>query len=486
MKKGKVYLVGAGPGDPRLITVKGLELIKKADVIIYDFLINKELLSFAKKKAELIDAGKSYLHHSMEQEQINKLLAEKAMKVKVVVRLKSGDPFIFGRGAEEAAYLVKRNISCEVVPGLTSAIAVPVSCGVPLTHRDYASSVAIVTGHGKKDSVPVCGSGIKTVNADTLVFLMAVTNLEKIVKTLIRKGKSADTPCILIEKGTSDKQKVVQGSLADILEKSKGEIKPPAVFVVGKVVGLRDILNNQKKVINRVKKKILFTGTNPHRFKELGELIHQPMIKVIPLDDYSRVEKTIEKLDKYHWIIFTSQYGVKYFFDILNSVGNYRMKQYPDGKTFLTTAMKKIDISHIKICVIGQTTAAKLKEYGIKADCVSQKETSRGIIETLKKFDLKGKNVLIPRSNLSNNYLPNALRRKGASVKAIIAYKNIRPSGFKKTDMSKIDEVIFTSPSAIKNFMDAYKTIPKRIKIKCIGGVTLAKLKTYGFSGEVL
>ena len=236
MGVGKVYLVGAGPGDPNLITVKGLGLIKKADVIIYDFLVNKELLAFAKKGTELICAGKSHLYHLMEQNQINELLVEKAKKSKIVVRLKNGDPFVFGRGAEEAAYLTEQNIPYEVIPGLSSATAVPTSCGVPLTHRDYASSVAIITGHRKNNGK------VKFVNADTLVFLMAVTNLERIAKDLIKNGKSPHTPCILIEKGNIENQKVIQGNLENIFKKSKNEkISPPAVFVVGEVVNLRAI-----------------------------------------------------------------------------------------------------------------------------------------------------------------------------------------------------------------------------------------------------
>jgi uroporphyrinogen III methyltransferase/synthase len=454
MKKGIVYLVGSGPGDPELITVKGLKLIKKADTIIYDFLVDKKLLSFAKKTAKLICAGKSPLYHSMEQSQINRLLVDKAKEGKLVVRLKNGDPFIFGRGAEEANYLAEQNIPYEVIPGLSSATAVPASCGVPLTHRDYASSVAIITGHRKYDK------DVKFVNADTLVFLMAVTNLEKITKELIKKGKSPDTPCIVIEKGTFENQRVIEGNLGNIYKKSKRKkISPPAVFVVGEVVNLRSVLNRNKK-------KILFTGIEPQRFKHLGKISHEPMIKIVPLEDYREVEREVERIDKYHWIIFTSRYGVKYLLDVVN-----RMKK---------------DIGRIRTCCIGKTTANKLKEYSIRVTCVPQKESSQGIMETLKKFDLKDKNILIPRSNLSSNYLPRALQKRGGYVKTIPVYRNIPPSRCKKIDLSQIDEIIFTSPSGIKNFMAKYKDIPERIKIKCIGDVTLSKLKSYGFCGEVI
>jgi len=236
---GKVFLVGAGPGDPELITVKGLKLIQKADAIIYDFLVDKQLLGGARKDAELICVGKSSSFHTMKQEEINQLLVEKAKEHRTVVRLKNGDPFIFGRGAEEAAYLAEQNIPCEVICGVSSAIAVPASANVPLTHRDYASSVAIITGHRRDDGE------VRIVNADTLVFLMAVANLERIAQKLIEAGKSPNTPCILIERGTFPDQKFAQGNLGNIVKKSKEEdIHPPAVFVVGEVVNLRDWLTD--------------------------------------------------------------------------------------------------------------------------------------------------------------------------------------------------------------------------------------------------
>jgi uroporphyrinogen III methyltransferase/synthase len=236
-RTGKVYLVGAGPGDPELITVKGLKLIQQAEVIVYDFLIDQRLLSFARKGAELICAGKSSNRHTMKQEEINRLLAEKAKEHSVVVRLKNGDPYVFGRGAEEAASLAEQKIPFEVVSGVSSAIAVPASAGVPLTHRDYASSVAIITGHRRDDEE------VKIADADTLVFLMPVANLQRIAEKLLQEGRSPKTPCALIEKGTLPSQKVVQGNLSNIFKNSKArEIKAPTVFIVGEVVNLRKSL----------------------------------------------------------------------------------------------------------------------------------------------------------------------------------------------------------------------------------------------------
>jgi len=236
-RKGKVYLVGAGPGDPELITVKGLKLIQQADVIVYDFLIDQRLLSFARKSAELICAGKSSNHHTMKQEEINRLLGEKAREHPVVVRLKNGDPYVFGRGAEEAASLAEQGIPFEVVSGVSSAVGVPASAGIPVTHRDYASSVAIITGHRRDDEE------VRIADADTLVFLMPVANLQRIAEKLLEEGRSPETPCALIEKGTLPGQKVVQGNLSNIFNDSKAQdIKAPAVFIVGEVVNLRKSL----------------------------------------------------------------------------------------------------------------------------------------------------------------------------------------------------------------------------------------------------
>lgn len=241
-RKGKVYLVGAGPGDPELITLKGLKLIQQADVIIYDFLIDQQLLSFAKKEAELICVGKAPSRHTLKQEEINRLLAQKAHQHPMVVRLKNGDPFVFGRGAEEAIYLAEQKIPFEIVSGVSSAIAVPASASVPLTHRDYASSLAIITGHRRNDGE------VGIVNADTLVFLMSVANLKRVIQKLLDAGKSPNTPCVLIERGTLPGQTVVQGSLSDMVERAMAQqVKPPAVFVVGEVVKLRDSLNHWKQ-----------------------------------------------------------------------------------------------------------------------------------------------------------------------------------------------------------------------------------------------
>ncbi len=231
MSRGTVYLVGAGPGDPKLITLRGLELLKEADVIVYDFLVNKQLLAFAKDGAKLICAGKARNHHLMKQDEINALLVDKAQKAEMVVRLKCGDPFLFGRGAEEAAYLRERNIPVRVVPGLSSAIAVPTACGVPLTHRDHSASVAIMTGHRRE------GKELAIVNADTQLFLMTVSNLKNIVKKLIENGRSPDTPCMLIEKGTYKDERSVKSTLTNIVtESEKNCIKPPAIFIVGDTV----------------------------------------------------------------------------------------------------------------------------------------------------------------------------------------------------------------------------------------------------------
>ena len=238
---GKVILVGAGPGDAELITIKGLKAIKEADVIVYDDLISKELLNYAKKDAELIYVGKRKGKHSFKQEEINKILVEKAKEGKLVVRLKGGDPFVFGRGGEEILELKKHNIPYEVIPGITSAIAVPEVAGIPVTHRKVATSFTVVTGHEAEDKKEK-QVDLSKLNADTIVILMGITNLENLVKELLQNPKrSKDTPVAIIMEGTTENQRVIKGTLGDIVEKAKKEgAKPPGVIVVGDVVNVLD------------------------------------------------------------------------------------------------------------------------------------------------------------------------------------------------------------------------------------------------------
>lgn len=380
---GKVYLVGAGPGEPDLITVRGQRILNEADIILYDRLVS------------LKGFKNSIYVGDMEQNEINKLVLGGTRVCDKVVRLKSGDPFIFGRGGEEMQFLVEQGIDVEIVPGVSSATGLPALAGIPLTHRDYASSVAIVTGHRKDEKE------IQVPDADTLVYLMCAGNFEKIVEKIIEK-RGKDVPCAIIGGSTS----LTTGTLGEI---TKNKVCPPIVLVVGEVVKLK-------------RKKILVTGTNPDRFRHLGEVVHQPLIKIEPLD--------FEIDGEYDWIVFTSKHGVTYF----------------NGKNF---------------CVIGKATLAELERNGYTTKYVPEKETTEGIIDLFKKIDIKGKKILLPRSNLADNRLPDILREMGAKVDCVIVYNTIMPENVEKLDLDQFDEIIFTSKSCEDNFREVYGNVPK-------------------------
>lgn len=274
MEKGKVFLVGAGPGAPDLITVRGLDCLRKADVLVYDRLVDGSLICQAPHRAELIFVGKCTSHHVVEQDAINQLLLKHAQRGKVVVRLKGGDPFIFGRGGEEALFLAEHGVLVEIIPGLSAALAVPGAASIPLTHRKYASSVAILTGHRRKDgTVPVTG-------ADTLVYLMPVANLEQIVQKIIEAGVfPRETPCALIENGTKKKERIISGSLDNITEKAREEVaRPPAILVVGEAVALRDRIT---KPVGQARRKVVELQAYSNR-KKVGLSHGRPGETAIP------------------------------------------------------------------------------------------------------------------------------------------------------------------------------------------------------------
>jgi uroporphyrinogen III methyltransferase/synthase len=318
---GYVYLVGAGPGDPGLITLKGIECIKKADVIVYDRLVNPILLKYVKKDVELVYVGKSPDRHTLKQEEITKVLVNKALENKVVTRLKGGDPFVFGRGGEEALELSANNIPFEIVPGITSAVSVPAYAGIPVTHRGLTSNVAFITGNEDptKDDTDIKWDKIST-GIGTLVFLMGMSNLPKIVNKLIENGRSPDTPVALIRWGTLPEQETLVGNLRNIVSLAQQHnFKNPAIIIVGEVVSLRKQLKwVEKKPLWG--KRILVTRSRDQAsiFSEKiralgGEPIEFPTIKIVPPDDYLLFDNAIKTIDTYDWIIFTSINGVKSF-----------------------------------------------------------------------------------------------------------------------------------------------------------------------------
>jgi len=453
-RKGVVFLVGAGPGDPNLITVKGLEVLKRADVILYDHLVRKALLKKARSRAELIFVGKRKDYHLMPQEEINQLMHAKVIEGKVVVRLKGGDPFIFGRGGEEAVYLKENGIQVEIVPGLSSISACPTAGGIPLTHRDIASSFAVVNGHptGKRNPVSVP-------EADTLIYLMCVSNLEEIIKA-IKKKKAPDTPCALIEEGTTQNEKVIVGTLSNIASKAKARnLKPPAIFIVGEVIELKGKIRPPR---------ILVTGTSIDRFRPLGEIIHSPMITIKPLNQFKQADLVIKKIDKFDLLLFTSQYGVQFF-----------LERYLKKRKTLNYLKEKTLIA------IGKTTARELKKFNLKASLVPWEESAAGICKMQGRFNLKEKRILIPRSSLARNEMVRELRRRGAQAAPLTIYRNL-PIKAKKQNLSNIDEIVFSSPSGVDNFFKKYKNIPEGIACRVIGPVTETALKKYAKNNEVI
>ncbi|MHC4310462.1 MAG: uroporphyrinogen-III C-methyltransferase [Planctomycetota bacterium] len=456
MLYGKIYLVGTGPGDVELITVKGYKLICQADVILHDHLIPPELLRLAKPGAEIISVGKFAGRHTMPQEQINELLIEKAKDSKVVVRLKGGDPLLFGRGGEEAEECVQAGVDFEFVPGVTSALAAPCYGGIPPTHRDCTSNVAIVTGHRKDEKE------IEIPKAGTIIFLMGVANIEKIIKSLLEAGWPGQTKIAAVEKGTCYDQRVIQGTLDDFLEVAqKAQMRTPAIFIVGKVVELKEKLDWFGK-----KPRILLPGTHPDKYRHLGIIIHRPLIKSVPLDDYTQADKVLKQLDNFDWIVFTSTNGVEFFFQRLNAVG-----------------LDTRSIGTVKVAAIGKTTAEKLKTFGVLVDIQPKLESSTGLLEEFKKVSIKGKRILLVRPKVGSSMLLDGLA--DAAIEAVVVYRNVNIEP-EETDFDFIDQILFTSGSTIRAFLKLNGSIPDGVKVYCLGQPTLNEAKKHNIPAELL
>ena len=484
-KKGKVFLVGAGPGDPGLLTIKAKECIENADVLVYDYLVNEIFLEYVKPGAELIYVGKKAGYHTKTQDEINSIICEKALAGLMVTRLKGGDPFIFGRGGEEARELIKAGISFEIVSGVTSAIAVPAYAGIPLTHRDHTATVAIVTGHERtsKYQSNICWEKLAT-GIGTIVFLMGIGNLRNICQELIKNGRSPETPVAIIHKGTLPEQKTITGSLENIYETARREnIKPPGIIVVGEVVELRPELNwFEKKPL--FGKKIVVTRTREQAsgflagLRELGaNCIEFPTIEITPTDDWTSLDKSIEELGEYNWLLFTSVNGVKYFFNRL----------YGKGKD--VRALKDI-----KVGAVGPKTAGAVREYGIIPDLVPSEYRAEAVIEAFKEFRTGDLRILFPRAAKAREILPDELRKMGAHIKVVDVYRTIMPVNKvekvnRMLEAGEIDMVTFTSSSTVSNFMEMFgdsadqvKTRLKDVDIASIGPITSGTAKKLGLN----
>ena len=488
MKKkyqGIVYLVGAGPGDPGLLTLKAKACIEKADVVVYDYLANRSFLAFSRKDAERIYVGKKGGCHTMSQVDINRLIVGKAKEGLVVVRLKGGDPFIFGRGGEEAQELIEAGVSFEVVPGVTSAIAVPAYAGIPLTHRDYTSTVAFITGHedpNKGDS-DIAWDKVAT-GVGTLVFLMGVGNIANIADNLMAHGRNPDTLVAVIRRGTVPEQKTVTGRLRDIAERVRDAgLKPPAIIVVGGVVGLRNELNwfetrplyDKRILVTRARHQAsdFLTGLS-----RLGaECIEFPTIKIVPPVSWRDLDRAIVSLEGYQWLLFTSVNGVKSFFERMDLLDR-------DVR----------DLKGIKLGAIGPKTAQALQERGLRPDLVPNEYRAEAVVDAFRGHVSEPLHILLPRAAKARDVLPRELAKMGASVDVVEAYRTVKPDTKKDAviemlDRGEIHMVTFTSSSTVHNYVEMFKPEidllmkwMENVVVACIGPITAQTAQEKGFN----
>ncbi len=482
--RGKVYLVGAGPGDPELITLKAVRCLAEADVVIYDRLVGHRLLEGVPAKAELIYVGKKAGYHTLKQPEINQLLVNKAKEGKIVVRLKGGDPFLLGRGGEEAEALADDNIPFEVVPGITSATAVPAYAGIPVTHRSFASSLAIITGHEDptKGDASIAWDKLAT-GADTLVFLMGMGNLAQIAEELVRNGRPPSTPVAIIREGTTPRQQTLVGTIADIAAKAtKSGIESPALIVVGDVVRLRKRLrwfDNQplfgkRVLVTRTRKQASVLSRLLARYGALA--VELPTIEIEVIPDNKELDRAIARLSDYSWLIFTSANGVEIFFGRLRALGRDARGL---GKT--------------RLCAIGPATAAALERFGLIADRIPVEYVSAAIAESLQ-GDVSGKRVLLPRAAGATPELVNGLGQLGAEVDEIAIYRAVLPQadtdgGKQMLLASEIDITTFTSSSTVEHLVSLlgskWETV-NRTTVACIGPVTAATAARLGVRVDVV
>lgn len=473
---GKVTLVGAGPGDLGLLTLKGYEAIKNAETVVYDRLVGRDILKLIPEAAEKIDAGKEGGKHKIPQQKINELLLEKALEGKNVVRLKGGDGFLFGRGGEELELLCKNGIEFSVVPGITSALAVPAYGGIPVTHRDFVSSVHIIAGHQKKNeplkinfkSCVECGG--------TLVFLMGVENIEKIMTGLIENGMNKDMPCCVIEQGTTPAQRKITGGIAEISGLCReNNIKSPSIIIVGRVCQLgngfdwfdRLPLKGKSVVVTRPKSR---AGALSDRLKELGaNVIEYPCIETTSLLDDNSTALVLEKIKTFEVVAFTSPEGVKSVFDSL-------IRNKKDGRVFAGK----------KLAVIGSATGKELKKYGLFADYIPETYDGKSLGELITEKS-KGKSVLLLRAKEGSGEIISRLKYAGIYYEDIPVYKTeytaqLNTELEEKIEKGSIDYVTFTSASTVRAFFSAMRCESLPFIGLCIGEKTNEEAKKYGIN----
>ncbi len=476
---GTVYLVGAGPGDAGLITVRGQAVLRRADVVVYDRLVGDELLALCREGAEKIYVGKEAARHAMTQDEINALLVAHAQRGKTVCRLKGGDPFVFGRGGEEALHCRAHGVPFEIVPGVSSSVAAPAYAGIPITQRDVASSFAVVTGHTKDDDAPPAELPV----ADTLVFLMGVRALPTIVARLRARGADADTPVALVRWGTTTKQQVVTGTLETIEEEvARAKLKPPALIVVGQVVRLREQLrwfdNEQSRplwgrtvVVTRAREQ---ASGLVEALQNLGARVIQcPTIRVASLEDYTALESALRDLHSFDWVVFSSSNGVESCWAKMRALGL-------DARSF----------SDARLAAIGPATAEALQRRGLVADFVPESSISEDVAAGLLERGAGGQRVLVVRALEGREALEAALQAGGTQVTVAPCYRTA-PDNSNADDTREmlcagdIHWVTFTSSSTVSNFVEAIgaeavAASRARFRVACIGPVTARTATEHG------
>jgi uroporphyrinogen III methyltransferase / synthase len=478
---GTVYLVGAGPGDPGLLTLRAAELMERADVLVYDALVSPAILERS-TRAERVYVGKRGGEHHRTQEQINAILVDLARRHQTVVRLKGGDPFVFGRGGEEALVLMEAGIPFEVVPGVTAGIAAPAYAGIPVTQRGMAASVAFVTGHEDptKPDTDVDWAHLAR-GVGTVVFYMGVGKMADNFRRLVEHGRAPETPAAAIEWGTYPRQRTVAGTLATLpaLAREAG-IGAPSLIVVGEVVALRDSLawwdrrplSGRRIVVTRARAQ---ASDFAAALEALGaEVVQFPTIRIAPPADEAPLLRAAGEARRFDWIVFTSVNGVERFWDALQ-------RQRCDARA----------LGGVRVCAIGPATAAELARHGITADVVPDEFVAEAAVQALASADaMQGRRILLPRAEVARDVLPRQLRELGAEVVEVAAYTTVQDG----TDAERVrglfrrgevDAVTFTASSTVRNFVDLVGTDVGGAKVASIGPVTSGTARELGLAVDV-
>ncbi|MGI8957580.1 MAG: uroporphyrinogen-III C-methyltransferase [Chthoniobacterales bacterium] len=476
---GRCYLVGAGPGDLGLATLRAKQLVERAEVVVYDYLCNPEILQWAPETAEIIYAGKKAGAHTLNQDEINALLVEKARAGKRVVRLKGGDPFLFGRGGEEAQALAAASIPFEVVPGVTSAIAAPAYAGIPVTHRGMTSHVTFFTGHEdpEKTESSLDFEALAKLGG-TQVMLMGVERIEAIAQQMQEHGARADLPVALIRWGTTGRQEVIRGTLRDIGQRvAEQNFAPPAVAIFGEVVSLGKELDWHKArplagkriVVTRSRKQ---AGALSEQLRDLGaEAIELPTIRIEPPSDLRAFAELVQDAHGYDWIVFTSPNGVTAFFEMF-------YKLYDDAR----------DIGGARIAAIGPATAQRVREFHLKVDLQPDEFVAEAVVREFKKGgDIENLRILIARAEEARDLLPRELGALGAIVDVAVAYRTVAETSDRTEARSRLvaegaDMITFTSSSTVENFLALGLPWPAGMKVASIGPITSKTARDRGLT----